>query len=151
MEWKWKTLAGHVLTYPAPTGELAELMQWAELAVADPAITEPMMAERIYGAANPLLDHAMMPGRSMVTAETLRRPEWYVLQDMLARKDVATGRIVLEDVEARYTMPLVEAARSLGVHESALRQLVQRFRVPAWKKAGSWHFDPRTLRASVNP
>jgi excisionase family DNA binding protein len=99
----------------------------------------------IYGRTNPLLDHAMVPGHSMVTAAVFENPIYHVLTDLLGRKRVQVGTLDLAAARARFTMTVGEAAERLGVNATAVRKAIAARRLVAWKDGPAWWLDPTTV------
>lgn len=144
---KVKTVNGHVLKFEEPTGDLGAFVERLEAMAADESVTEDSFLLALYGSDNPLLDHEMAPGHSMATRETLAHPVWPYMGHLQTLKRTQLGLFDAEAAAARHTMTLEEAAAQLGLHVSAVRQLVQRRRLPAWKKSGKWHLAPGPVSA----
>lgn len=142
-----ETLNGELLDYEEPTGALAAFIEHVRAAVDDVRVGEGEMLSLIYGAENPMLDHSGVPGRHMVTAATLARPEHRLLSDLLDRKRLALGRLDLVAARARHTLTVTDAAARLGVHASAVRQAIERKVLPAWKDSGRIWLDPAAVDA----
>lgn len=141
----YTTINGETLTYEAPGGALAAFLERVQAAANEPTVSENDMIALIYGRENPLLDHAMLPGRSMVTAAAFERPEYRVMTDLLGRKRIALGLLDVEKARARYTLSPAEAAERLGIHVSAVRQAIANHRLAAWFEDGRAYLDPLSV------
>ncbi len=139
-----ETLEGRTLTYEL-TSEQAAFLARVQQAVADPSVREDDLIALIYGPENPLLDHAMLPGRAMVTKAVFDNPLYHVLADYIGRKRVQTGSLDLEAAKALFTMTVTQAAEKLGVHVSAVHQAIQAWRLAAWKKDGQLFLNPENV------
>jgi excisionase family DNA binding protein len=136
---------GETITYPEPTGELAAFIERVWAMSADPKATEDHLIALIYGRGNPLLDHAMLPGRSMVTAATVARPEWPLFGEAIDRKRIALGEFDVEAAKARHTLTVDDVAKRLGVNASAVYQAIQARRLSVWKAEGRYLIDPASV------
>lgn len=116
-------------------------------AAEDKRVSENDLIALIYSDSNPILQPGIIPGRGMVTKETLENPLYRVLQDLLDRKRIAKTNIDVERMADRYSMPLAGAAEQLGVHESAVRQAIAAGRLPSWKKNGQHYLAPEAVAA----
>lgn len=142
-----ETLSGHRIEFEKPTGKLATFLRRAQAAAEDPKVTEDDLVALLYSAENPLLSPGLVPGRGVVTKETLANPVYRVLQDLLFRKHVAERKVDVQALADRHTLTPSEVAERLGVHVSAVRQAIQAQRLPAWVKDGRLYIDPRALDA----
>jgi len=137
-----ETLSGLTIKYETPTGATAAFFERVRAAVLDPAVTEDAMTALVYGQENPLLDRTVFAEHAAVTPAVFAEPLYHVLLDLIGRKRHALGRLDLVATEARYTLTPDEAAERLGVHVSAIRQAIERHRLPAWKRGGRLWLDP---------
>ena len=133
---------GERVEYPAPAPAVARFLERVRRAADDPAVTEDGLIALIYGRENPLLDHTMMPGRSMVTPAVFANPLYRVLVDLLDRKRVQSGALDLAKARARYTLSVTDAAAQLGINATAVRKAISAGRLPAWKADGQYWLDP---------
>lgn len=140
-----ETIEGESLTYDEPPPLEAAFLERVRQAASDPAVTEDALVALLYGKDNPLLDHARLPGHSLVTADTLKNPLYRVLCDYLGQKRVQTGALDLAAAAARYTLTVTEAGERLGIHPSAVRQAIAAGRLPSWKKSGQHFLDPASV------
>lgn len=141
------TLAGEELVFPTPTGKVAVFLERLRHSVEDPNVSEADTVALIYGAENPILDQNMFPGRGAVTPEIFASPLYSLLTDLLDRKRVQVGSLVVAKAQARYTMSVSEAARELGVTTGAVRQAITAKRIGAWKDEDDrWRLDPEAVR-----
>jgi excisionase family DNA binding protein len=127
-----------IIGLPVLAPSVAAFLDRMHAAVDNPKITKNDLVALVYGRENPLLDHAMVPGHSMVTAETLKHPVYLALMDLLDRKRIVLGTLDVAKVRACYTIPVNEAAERLGVHPGAVRQAIKAKRLSAWKIDGQW-------------
>jgi hypothetical protein len=139
------TISGHTIEYPEPEPKLGALLARLTRMADDAKATEDAMVALVFARDNPLLGPDVLPSRGAVTKETLAKPAWHVMQDLLDRKYVAENRIKLDDLAAEYTLPVIEAAKRLGIHESAVRLAIRSNRLPAWVKEGQYFLSPRSL------
>jgi excisionase family DNA binding protein len=140
------TLAGHRIEYPEPDPKLERFLKRVRTLAEDPNATEDELIALVYGADNPILDHAgLFPGRGAVTREVLDNPVYHVLTDFIARKRVASEGLDVKRLAAKYTVSVPEAAEQLGVHTSAIYKAIQARRLPSWVKDGQHFLDPASL------
>jgi excisionase family DNA binding protein len=144
---EYRTLSGHRIELERPVGALAEFFERATTAAEDKLITEDELIALLYSAENPLLSPGLVPGRGMVTKETLAHPLYRVLQDLLVRKYLAQRNLDVEAIAARHTLTMVEAAQRLGVHVSAVQQAIKAQRLPSWIKDGRHYLSPNAVDA----
>jgi len=142
-----ETLSGRRLECDDPSGELATFLGRLSSAVTDPAVTEDAFVALLYGRENPILDRSIFADRGAVTAQVTANPLWYVMTDLLGRKQVALGRLDVDAAAARFTLSVADTAARLGISESAVRQAIESRRLPAWRKGGKWFIDPRAADA----
>ncbi len=143
------TLSGHEIAYDAADPpELGAFLEELRALVEDPATTEDAAIVLAYSPRNPLLGpHELFPDRGVVTKETLGHPAYAVVTDLLARKHISARGLSVEAMANEHTFSVAEAAKRLGVHESAIRQAVAARRLPSWLKDGRHYFSARALDA----
>lgn len=140
------TLSGHVITFEDDPPGIVRFLDRLQSLVDDRASTEGDAIALAYSRENPLLAHQdIFPTRGAVTKETLAHPAYAVVTDLLARKEVAVRGIDVAKMAAAYTIPISEAAKRLGVHESAVRQAIAARRLPSWVKDGKHFLSERSL------
>lgn len=140
------TASGHRIEYEASPKAVAFLRRLEEM-VGDDSITTQEMTGLAYSTENPILDHAMFPGRGAVTRAVLDDPAYGVVTDLLFRKQLAEDGTDIERVAAKYSMTVGEAAAELGVTEGAIRQAIAAKRLASWVKEGGRHYvDPRAAK-----
>lgn len=142
---RYTTIAGEVLEYPRPDGELERFLARVVDAANDPRVSHGEMIELIYGTENPLLKQGMFRGRGAVTKEVFATPTYHVMLDLLDQKRVQTGALDVKKAMARFTLTVSEAAKRLDVTTSAVRQAIQAKRLSAVKKGGRYLLDPRAV------
>lgn len=142
---RYTTIAGEVLEYPRPEGELARFFARVVDAAHDPRVSEGQMVELIYGSENPMLDQTIFEGRGAVTREVFDDPLYHVMLDLLDQKRVAMGTLDPERAAGRYTMTAAEAAEELDMTPGAVRQAIAAKRLDAWKKGGRYLLDPHSV------
>jgi hypothetical protein len=150
MELVHTTISGHRIAFPEPEGETQAFLKRVRVDAADPKVTENDLIATIYGNDNPLLAPGIVPGRGMVTRETLANPLYRVLIDLLDRKRMDEKGLAIEDIAARYTMPVSAAAAELEISTSAVLQAIAAGRLPSWLKDGK-HFLPPAAVAAFKP
>jgi len=128
-------LSGEKITY-SPPPIVADFIARAHAAAADPGVDVAAMVELVYGAENPILDRAMIPGRPVVTKAVFDSPEYKVLADLLQVKRVQAGGMVLPD--SAYTVPVLDAAERLGITPSAVRAAINGKKLDARQINGEW-------------
>jgi len=134
---------GEVIEYPTPSTEVGAFLSRARMACEDPKVTPNELIALIYGRSNPLLNHSLLPGHSMVTKAVFENPVYHVLADLLGRKEIQAGLVDLKKVRSRFTMTVTEAAEKLGVNTSAIRKAIGSRRLDCWKEGGQYFLDPR--------
>jgi excisionase family DNA binding protein len=136
---------GETVEYPEPARDVAKFLERVRRAADDAAVSEDALIALIYGRENPLLDHTMLPGRSMVTPAVFANPLYRVLVDLLDRKRVQSGALDLAKARARYTLSVTDAAAQLGVNATAVRKAIGAGRLPALKDGGQYWLDPASV------
>jgi len=142
-----ETLSGHRIEFNEPEGELARFFELVRRSANDPSFTENDLIALIYSADNPLLSPGVVPGRGMVTKETLQHPVYRVLQDLLVRKHVQERGSDVAAMAARHTLTMAQAADQLGVHVSAIQQAIKAQRLASWVKNGRHYLSPSAVAA----
>lgn len=137
------TLAGHEVRYEV-TDEVDAFLKRVRAAVDDAAVSGAELLALVYSAENPILDTSF-PGRPRVTKAVLENPVYDVLQDLIFRKDVAESRMDVEQIAARYSVTVQEAAKELGVQPSSIIRAIQAKRLASWMKDGRHYVDPAAL------
>ncbi|MCH7477923.1 MAG: helix-turn-helix domain-containing protein [SAR324 cluster bacterium] len=99
----------------------------------------------IYGKENPLLDQKIFKGVGGVTREIAANPIYSVMRDQLEKKAILEGLIDPDRDFAHYTMTTSQAARQLGVHETAVVKAVQQHRLTGRKINGQWRLHPTAV------
>jgi excisionase family DNA binding protein len=141
-----EAITGHSIEYPEPSGKLlalAKLILKLEGLLTDAKKTEEDLVALIYSGANPLLEPSPVGGSPLVTKETLARPEYRVLLDLLERKRIAVRKIDVTKIAAGYTLTVAQAAERLGIHESAVRQAIAAGRLASWIRDGRTMLHPK--------
>jgi excisionase family DNA binding protein len=112
--------------------------------VADPKLKENDIIGFAYGPDNPML--AQDPsGRGLVTKETFANPSNLVLADLLYRKRVAQSGKTVEQLAARHTLSVSEAAKLLGVTPDSVRKQIRDFKLSGWKKGDEYFLDRKAI------
>lgn len=144
MKTQYTLLSGETVEFTAPTGTLGAFVKRVLAAAKDPAVTERELTDLVHGPDNPMLDPGVVPGRMVATAEVYRDPLFHVLLDCVARKRLPPGTGVVP-ARARYTMTVPDAAKQLGISESAIRQAIYASRLRARKDGGTYYLDPASV------
>ena len=140
------TASGHRVEYEA-SPKVAAFLRRLEEMVDDADVTTQEMTGLAYSSENPILDHALFPGRGAVTRAVLDDPAYGVVTDLLFRKQLAEDGTDVERVAAKYSMTVGEAAVERGVTEGAIRQAIAAKRLASWVKEGGRHYvDPRAVK-----
>lgn len=147
MKTQYPLLSGETIEFVMPTGELGGFLRRVIAAAKDPGVTEAELTELVHGAGNPLLDRSTVGARPVATVDVYRNPLFHVMLDCIARKRapaVAVGGAVPAS-DPRYTLTVPEAAKRLGVSESAVRQAIYGKRLRARKDGGTYYLDPQSV------
>lgn len=144
MKTQYTLLSGETVEFAAPAGELGLFLRRVLAAAKDPAVSEQELNDLVFGSENPLLDHTMVPGKTIATSEVYRDPIFHVMLDCIARKRMPPGAGVASP-RTRYTMTVPEAAKQLGISESAVRQAIYAGRLRARKEGGTYYLDPASV------
>jgi len=144
MKTQYTLLSGETVEFTAPTGEMGAFLRRVLAAAKDPAVSEHELNEVVFGPDNPLLDHTVVPGKTVATSEVYRDPLFHVMLDCIARKRMPpdTG---MNAARTRYTMTVPESAKQLGISESAVRQAIYANRLRARKEGGTYYLDPSSV------
>lgn len=127
-----------------PTPAEAAFIQRVAKAANDPKATVDDMIALVYGAENPILEPGPT-GRPWVTEKVFTNPVYRVLTDYIARKEVTTGKVNLEEVQAAYTVSVPTAAEQLGMSVQAVRAAIDSWRLPALYRKGQWWLRPESV------
>jgi excisionase family DNA binding protein len=114
----------------------------------NPRVSDIDLTNLIYGKENPLLRQDILPNQGVVTREVFDNPVYRAMTDLLGRKRAQAG--IIAPPGSEYTMTVTEAARSLGVHPSAIRQAIVAGRLEA-KKLGGTYFLRRADVDAFHP
>jgi excisionase family DNA binding protein len=144
MKTQYTLLSGETVEFATPTGALGAFLRRVLAAGSDPAVGEAELYDLVHGQENPLLDRSVVAGRPVATADVYRNPLFHVMLDCIARKRLPADSGVAE-ARTRYTMTVPEAARQLGISESAVRQAVYANRLRARKDGGTYYLDPQSV------
>lgn len=139
------TVSGHRIDYE-PTPEVEAFLRRLEAMIDDPKVDEQRMIGFAHSVENPILDQTLVPGQAMVTKAVLEDPVYDVVRDMLFRKRIVQEDVDVDELAARYTMSVQEAAAELGVAENAIRQAIAAKRLASWRKEGRHMLDPDAVR-----
>lgn len=137
-------LSGETVEFNAPAGELGAFLRRVLTAAKEPTVSEQELTELVFGPENPLLDPGVLPGKTVATSETYRDPVFHVMLDCIARKRMPPGAGFVS-ARTRYTMTVPEAAKQLGISESAVRQAIYAGRLRARKEGGTYYLDPASV------
>lgn len=144
---RYETVSGKALEYETPRPEVAAFLARVRAAAEDPRVTEGDLISLIYGRDNPILDQTIFPARGAVTPETFRDPVYHVMTDLLDLKRIQAGTLDPQKAAAEYTMPVSEAAKRLGVTQSAIRTAISTHRLDARKQGGRHLLRPASVEA----
>lgn len=139
----YECASGRVIRYPKPSREvqlfLADLFRNTDRE----EVLYDDLTKIIYGKGNPLLDHRIFKGYGGVTADIAADPVYSVMRDQLEKKALQQGLIDEERDFAHLTMTPGEAAKKLGVHETAVVKAIQQGRLRSARKIGGrWKLHP---------
>ncbi|MGE0792506.1 MAG: helix-turn-helix domain-containing protein [Sandaracinaceae bacterium] len=148
---RYTTTAGEVIEYPRPAPEVAAYLARVMKAAHDPRVSEGELIELVYSKDNPLLDATVMPGRGAVTKAVLADPVYHVILDLLFAKRVqveATARAAASSgATMRDGLSVADAAKQLGMSESAVRQAIARGDLEATKVRGAHSINPASVES----
>jgi excisionase family DNA binding protein len=144
MKMQYTLLSGETVEFSTPSGALGSFLKRVLAAAKDPAVTERELADLVHGPENPLLDAELVAGKTIATAEVYRDPMFHAMLDCIARKRIPPGA-GLASARTRYTMTVPEAAKQLGISESAVRQAIYSTRLRARKDGGTYYVDPNSV------
>lgn len=140
--YSYTLVTGRVIRYQADDKMLAFLDELRAPA-SDAKTTENDLISFVYSDANPLLVVLWRGMAPMVTGKTLANPAYRVARDLLERKRYAARGIDVKKLAAEYTLTVSDAAKTLGVHESAVRQAIQAGRLASWIRNGRTMLHPK--------
>jgi excisionase family DNA binding protein len=129
------TVSGHEITYE-PNEEVAAFIDRVVALAAKKTTKEADLVALVYSRENPILDKTLFPERGAVTKAVLDHPVYGVLMDLLARKRLEQDKVDVASLGEEYTLSPSDAAKVLGVNESAIRQAIDARRLPSWKRDG---------------
>lgn len=138
------TVNGHQIDFE-PTREVAAFLSRLGDMVGDPKVGPGELLALAYSEENPILERGMFAGRGHVTKAIAEDPAYLVMSDLIYRKRLAASKTKVEDLAARYTMTVADAARTLGVHESAIKQAIAARRLASWLKGGRHYLEPEAV------
>jgi excisionase family DNA binding protein len=144
MKTQYTLLSGETVEFTMPSSELGTFLQRVLAAAQDPAVSHGELSELVHGLENPLLDRAVVPGGAIATAEVYRSPLFHAMLDCVARKRLSPDSTAPAP-RTRYAMTVPEAAKQLGISESAVRQAIYTNRLRARKEGGTHYLDPRSV------
>lgn len=136
------TINGRTIEYE-PTAEEQRFLTRVESAIDDLKISEVELRALIYGPENPMLDQ--QAGYTFVTPSSFESPVFRVMLDLLDRKRARTGSLDVERAAERYTLSVLDAAKQLGIRESAVRVAVVEGRLPSWMRDGQIRLSPESV------
>ncbi len=139
-----ETISGQRVEYPEPEPDVAAYLERVRATVADAGAGVEEVRMLVYGEQNPILDTETF-GRPMVTHRVLEEPLWYVLADLLLRKELAVRGQDPAHLAAQHTLTVAEAAQRLGLTEEDIRDAIAKRRLPAWMKDTEPTVNPRSL------
>lgn len=145
MERFYKSVSGHDVHLDDASEESLAFLDRVRVLVDDPKASEADVIALAYSRENPFLDQSIFPGRGAVTREVLQLPEYHVLADLVARKRLIVDRVDIEKLAAEFTVSVREAARQLGVSESAIRQAIATHRLASFVKDGQHFMRPSSI------
>jgi hypothetical protein len=143
----YETTLGERIQYPEPAPEVAAYLDRVKRAAEDPKVSENALIDLVYSAENPLLEKGHFesrPDRGAVTTKTLKNPIYHVMADLLQLKAIKLGRASAADLEASYTQSVSDAARALGISETAVRKAIHAGKLVAIEKSFGYLIDPRS-------
>lgn len=143
----YETTLGERIQYPPPSPEVAAFLERVHRAAEDPSVSERGMIALVYGAENPLLEKGRFPNhpdRGAVTTRTLKDPVWQIMTDLLQAKAIRLGYTTSEALESSFTQSVSDAARELGISETAVRKAIHAGKLVAIERSFGYLIDPRS-------
>lgn len=137
---KYTTTSGEILEVPDPPEAVAAFLVRVAAAADDESVTVGAFVRLAYGVDNPLLDSTIRPGLAVVTAAAFASPYYGIIADMLVRKQH-------QQDARRFTMTVADAAREIGITESAVRLAITQGRLAARKVGATYSVDPESVTA----
>lgn len=144
MKTQYTLISGETVEFTTPTGELGVFLKRVLAAVENPGMAERELSDLVHGPDNPMLALGVVPGRTVATADVYRDPVFHVMLDCIARKRLPPGTGALS-ARAPYTMTVPDAAKQLGISESAVRQAIYANRLSALKDGGTYYLDSQSV------
>jgi excisionase family DNA binding protein len=144
---KYTTMTGHELEIDDGRRDVLAFLARLTRMLEDPKARENDLIALGYSNENPFLDHAIFPGRGAVTPRVFEDHAYHVLVDLIARKRLAQDGVDISRLAEEYTITVPEAAKLLGIHESAVRQAIARHRLGSWMKDGRHYLHPRSIES----
>ncbi|MBO0700484.1 MAG: hypothetical protein J2P46_18950, partial [Zavarzinella sp.] len=141
----YKLQNGETIEYPDPSRPVADFLARVRIAANDPTVSLDTLIGLIYGPENPLLDHAMLPGRAMVTKEVFANPVYHVMQDQIGVKREQIGLYDPAAARAAHSLSVQDVAKELGITPAAVRQAIAARRLPAMYDNGQWWVMPQAV------
>lgn len=139
------TIYGRDISYDSGSDQVEQFLRRLKAAANDAEVSHDQMIALVYGPENPILDHQMAPGRSMVTKEVLGSPLYKVMTDLLGLKQVNLGLLDLEKIRASYTLDVAAVAGRIGKTVQAVRNMIESDRLPGLWHKGQWWVNPESL------
>lgn len=140
---RYTAINGEVIEYPTPDVETGAFLTRVVAAANDPNVSEHALHELVYGRENPILDQTIFAGRGAVTREVVTSPLYSIMLDLIAQKQVLSGRLNLARAADAYTLSVADAAKRIGVTEDAVRKAIKGKRLATWKRGASYWLAPR--------
>jgi len=140
----YTTVMNRTIRY-SPTAAEAAFIDRATKMANDNLSTVHDLIALVYGTDNPILEPGPT-GRPWVTEKVFDNPVYRVLTDLIARKEVTTGLVNLDEALAEYTVSVPVAAVQLGMTAQAVRAAIDAWRLPAYYRKGQWWLRPESIK-----
>lgn len=141
----YECASGHVVKYEEPAPKVRAYLNRILKAAEDEAVSYDDLIVMIFGKDNPLLDQTIFSGVGAVTPEIFADPVYAVMRDQLERKAIQLGLVDPERDFANYTISVADAAKKLGIYESAVVTAIRQHRLAARKIGGKWRLHPQAV------